>query len=146
MTFRKRVYIPVYCFVCQRCFARSYKTFIDYLLSLVSIKPTTTTTTTNFGSKQSDQRKGWLLNLLIALFLCRGGGVCSLMETRPYRLIPIKRVVWKQMNTEKKRGKRGKPGKLGKLGKRRKQWKEEKRKTMKTTKTIKTRKKRVQAY
>ena len=46
-------------------------------LSLVSIKPISTTTTTNFESKQSDYRKGWLPKHIIALFfLCRGRGVC----------------------------------------------------------------------
>ena len=39
-------------------------------------------TTTNFESKQSDYGEGWLLNLIIALFLCRGRGICPVMETR----------------------------------------------------------------
>ena len=51
-------------------------------LSLVSIKPTTTTTTTNFESKQIDQCKGRLLNPIIALFSCYGRGICRVMETR----------------------------------------------------------------
>ena len=51
-------------------------------LGLVSIKPITTTATTNFESKQSDWSEGWLLNLTIALFLCRGRGICRVMETR----------------------------------------------------------------
>ena len=45
------------------------------LWSLVSIKPITTTTTDNFESKQSDLREGWLLNLIIALFICLGRGI-----------------------------------------------------------------------
>ena len=27
--------------------------------------------------------EGWPLNLIIALFLCRGRGICGVMETRP---------------------------------------------------------------
>ena len=54
--------------------------FVYEVLSLVSIKPITSTTTTNFESKQSDE---WLLNLVIALFLCGGRGICRVMETRP---------------------------------------------------------------
>ena len=50
-------------------------------LSLVSIKPITTMTTTNFESKQSDYGEGWLLNLIVALFLRRGRGICRVMGT-----------------------------------------------------------------
>ena len=49
---------------------------------VVSIKPVTTKTTTNFESKQSDQHEGWLLNFMIASLLCRGRGICGVMETR----------------------------------------------------------------
>ena len=54
-------------------------------LSLVSIKPITTTDTTNFELKQSDKFEGWLLKLINALFLCRGRGICRVMEIRLYR-------------------------------------------------------------
>ena len=69
---------------------------LELFWSLVSIKPITTTTTTNFESKQSDYREGWLLNLIIALFLCRARGICRFMETRPKELhAPI---IWAQLS------------------------------------------------
>ena len=55
------------------------------LLGPVSIKPITTTTMTNFESKHSSYREEWLLNPIIALFLCRGRDICRVMETRPKR-------------------------------------------------------------
>ena len=91
LTFRTKQYSTSYC--SHICYGkRFYNDFflnhqtialVNNFLSLVSIKPITTTTTTNFELKQSDWREGWLLNLIIALFLCRGRGICRVMETRP---------------------------------------------------------------
>ena len=39
-------------------------------------------TTTDFESEQSDQPDRCLLNLIIALFLCRGRSIRCLLETR----------------------------------------------------------------
>ena len=65
-------------------FYTPHKSQLDPLSTqfLVSIKPITTTTMTNFDSKQSDYPEGWLLNLIITLFLCCGRSICRVMETR----------------------------------------------------------------
>ena len=49
-------------------------------LGPVSIKSITTTTMTNFESKHSSYHEEWLLNPIIALFLCRGRGICRVMD------------------------------------------------------------------
>ena len=46
------------------------------------VKPIKTTTMANFESKQSNYREGWLLNLIISFFLCRGRGICGVMKTK----------------------------------------------------------------